>query len=221
MCLAQIWALCDTNQSGKLTSEQFALAMWLVERKQNGIEPPQALAPNMIPPSLRSNNVAPQSASAIGNLIGEIASIQPIEPQRPVYSNPELEMIAKEIEELAKERRQLENDVVQKEADIRIKNGEVRNLQSELDTLVATLKQLESQKGEAQKRLNDLKAQVCFYRNKSICFIYWHKKYRVFQCVNVSKQKKKILECRLLYNHALDINICVYLVNNCYVVNIY
>lgn len=51
MCLAQIWALCDTNQSGKLTSEQFALAMWLVERKKNGIEPPNVLAPNMIPPS--------------------------------------------------------------------------------------------------------------------------------------------------------------------------
>lgn len=51
MCLAQIWALCDTNQSGKLTSEQFALAMWLVDRKKNGIEPPNVLAPNMIPPS--------------------------------------------------------------------------------------------------------------------------------------------------------------------------
>jgi epidermal growth factor receptor substrate 15 len=32
--------------------------------------------------------------------------------------------------------------------------------QSELDTLAATLKQLENQKGEAQKRLNDLQAQV-------------------------------------------------------------
>lgn len=84
----------------------------------------------------------------------------PVEPPRQAYSNPELEMIAKEIEELAKERRQLESELVQKEADIRIKNGEVRNLQSELDTLVATLKQLENQKGEAQKRLNDLKAQV-------------------------------------------------------------
>lgn len=33
-------------------------------------------------------------------------------------------------------------------------------LQSELDTLAATLKQLENQKGEAQKRLDDLKTQV-------------------------------------------------------------
>lgn len=153
MCLAQIWALCDTNQSGKLTSEQFALAMWLVERKQNGIEPPIALEPNMIPPSIRRTNDV--------SLIGEV--LLPIE-QKPAYSNPELEMISKEIDELAKERRLLENDVAQKEADIRIKSGEVRSLQSELDTLVATLKQLENQKGEAQKRLNDLKAQVkCFH----------------------------------------------------------
>lgn len=33
-------------------------------------------------------------------------------------------------------------------------------LQSELDTLTATLKQLENQRGEAQKRLDDLQAQV-------------------------------------------------------------
>lgn len=32
--------------------------------------------------------------------------------------------------------------------------------QGELDTLSATLKQLENQKGEAQKRLNDLRNQV-------------------------------------------------------------
>lgn len=164
MCLAQIWALCDTQQSGKLTSEQFALAMWLVERKKSGIEPPNALAPNMVPPTLRLNAAAvapPAAGAALGNLIGDIPPIKPVEPTRPVYDNPELEMIAKEIEELAKERRQLENDVIQKEADIRIKNGEVRNLQTELDTLVATLKQLENQKGEAQKRLTDLKSQVC------------------------------------------------------------
>lgn len=54
----------------------------------------------------------------------------------------------------------MEQDIAQKEADIKIKNGEIKSLQSELDTLAATLKQLENQKGEAQKRLNDLKAQV-------------------------------------------------------------
>lgn len=47
-------ALCDTNQSGKLTLEQFALAMWMVERKQKGIDPPQVLTANMVPPSMRA-----------------------------------------------------------------------------------------------------------------------------------------------------------------------
>lgn len=46
-------ALCDTNQSGKLTLEQFALAMWMVERKQKGIDPPQVLTASMVPPSMR------------------------------------------------------------------------------------------------------------------------------------------------------------------------
>ncbi|EDW08546.2 epidermal growth factor receptor substrate 15-like 1 isoform X1 [Drosophila mojavensis] len=143
--LADIWALCDTNQSGKLTVEQFALAMWLVERKQRGVDPPQVLTANMVPPSMRS-----------------IVSGVEVQPQetKPTYSNPELEMISKEIEELARERRALETEIAQKEADVRIKNGEVRSLQSELDTLTATLKQLENQRGEAQKRLDDLQAQV-------------------------------------------------------------
>ncbi|XP_032591348.1 epidermal growth factor receptor substrate 15-like 1 isoform X4 [Drosophila grimshawi] len=143
--LADIWALCDTNQSGKLTVEQFALAMWLVERKQRGVDPPQVLTANMVPPSMRA------TVSGV--------DMQPQET-KPTYSNPELEMISKEIEELAKERRALETEIAQKEADVRIKNGEVRSLQSELDTLTATLKQLENQRGEAQKRLDDLQAQV-------------------------------------------------------------
>ncbi|XP_058121200.1 epidermal growth factor receptor substrate 15-like 1 isoform X1 [Anopheles coustani] len=139
--LALIWALCDTHQSGKLKLEEFCLAMWFVDRAKKGIDPPQALAPNMVPPSLRKSSL-----------------IQ--EPPQPTYSNPELEMISKEIEELAKERRLLEQEVAQKEADVRIKGGELRSLQSELDTLTATLKQLENQKGEAQKRLDDLTNQV-------------------------------------------------------------
>lgn len=55
--LAHIWALCDTDQTGKLNSEQFALAHWLIDRKKRGIDPPQVLAPEMIPPSMRPNAV--------------------------------------------------------------------------------------------------------------------------------------------------------------------
>jgi epidermal growth factor receptor substrate 15 len=58
--LAHIWALCDTHQIGKLNTEQFALAMWLIDRKKKGIDPPQVLAPEMIPPSMRPNAAPPQ-----------------------------------------------------------------------------------------------------------------------------------------------------------------
>jgi len=40
--------------AGKLNSDQFALAMHLVQQKLKGIDPPAALSPEMIPPSLRT-----------------------------------------------------------------------------------------------------------------------------------------------------------------------
>jgi epidermal growth factor receptor substrate 15 len=141
--LAHIWALCDIKQSGKLNSEQFALSLWLINQKLQGIDPPPALTPEMVPPSFRNK---PSVDGVIGN-------------KSAPYSNPELDMITKNIEELGMEKRILETDIAQKEADIKIKNGELKSLQSELDTLAATLKQLENQKKEAQKRLNDLKGQ--------------------------------------------------------------
>lgn len=168
--LADIWGLCDTSACGKLTREQFALAMWFVERKQKeNYDPPKKLEPNMVPPSLRPKVAhQPPPAMAIPGPAPLISGLPPSvtmplipdDPPQPTYSNPELQMISEDIQKLAKERRQLELEVAQKEADIKIKGGEVRSLESELTTLAATLKQLEYQKGEAQKRLDDLKAQV-------------------------------------------------------------
>ncbi|XP_077439332.1 epidermal growth factor receptor substrate 15-like 1 isoform X3 [Vanacampus margaritifer] len=56
--LAHIWALADTRQMGKLTREQFALAMHLIQQKvSKGVDPPQALTADMIPPSERGTPV--------------------------------------------------------------------------------------------------------------------------------------------------------------------
>ncbi len=46
--------LCDTKGLGKLNTEQFALAMYLIEQKLKNIEPPTTLPPDMIPPSMRT-----------------------------------------------------------------------------------------------------------------------------------------------------------------------
>ena len=46
------------KQEGKLNPEQFALAMWLIQRKQAGKDPPAALTPDMVPPSMRPSQDA-------------------------------------------------------------------------------------------------------------------------------------------------------------------
>ncbi|XP_065225180.1 epidermal growth factor receptor substrate 15-like 1 isoform X2 [Planococcus citri] len=146
--LAHIWGLCDTAEQGKLNNEQFALALWLISRKLKGIDPPAKLTPEMIPPSMRK----PSETQASND--------------PAVFTSQEVTRLSKEIETLVKEKLALETDITQREADIKIKAGEVKSLQGELDALVATLKQLENQKGEAFKRINDLKTQTAELESK-------------------------------------------------------
>uniref|UniRef100_T1IH15 Epidermal growth factor receptor substrate 15-like 1 n=1 Tax=Strigamia maritima TaxID=126957 RepID=T1IH15_STRMM len=136
--------LCDTKQTGKLNTEQFALAMHFVQNKLKGIEVPQSLTPDMIPPSMRPK------PSIDGT--GDAGSTS-------IYNNPELDMITKEIEELLTEKKLLEKDVYSKNTEISMKRSDLKTLQTELETLAAAIKQLDTQKGEAQKRLDDLDVQ--------------------------------------------------------------
>lgn len=62
--LAHIWALCDSHQLGKLNCEQFALACWLIERGKKGIDPPQMLSTEMIPPSMRQKAIVTAQVSS-------------------------------------------------------------------------------------------------------------------------------------------------------------
>ena len=142
--LAHIWNLCDMRQEGKLNPEQFALAMYLVQQKQAGKDPPAALTPDMVPPSMRPKQAA--VAGAGGN--------------KSVYNNPELEAMAKEIQELLQEKMGLERAAQEQEYFISARTTETHSLQSEFDTLNTTLTQLTNQKNIAQKRLDDLDGQV-------------------------------------------------------------
>lgn len=142
LILAHIWNLCDTAMMGKLNSDQFALAMHLVQQKLLGVEPPAQLLPEMLPPSMRgASDVGLPATTAL-----------PLDPA----GMKELDILSKGIEELKLEKMKLEQEKAQKEADIKIRNGEVMSLQKELDALSHTVKQLELQKGEAQKRLDEL-----------------------------------------------------------------
>ncbi|KAJ9113631.1 hypothetical protein QFC22_005939 [Naganishia vaughanmartiniae] len=51
--LAQIWDLADIRKEGKLNKDEFAVALYLINKKLGGIEVPTTLPNSLIPPSLR------------------------------------------------------------------------------------------------------------------------------------------------------------------------
>ncbi|RAL12086.1 EF hand domain protein [Aspergillus homomorphus CBS 101889] len=65
--LAQIWDLADIDADGRLTKDEFAVAMYLVRQQRTGKVPvPQTLPPALIPPSMRrpgSAHIAPPVAT--------------------------------------------------------------------------------------------------------------------------------------------------------------
>lgn len=54
--LAQVWDLADIRKEGKLSKDEFAVAMFLINNKLSGHELPTALSQSTIPPSLRSQS---------------------------------------------------------------------------------------------------------------------------------------------------------------------
>lgn len=51
--LATIWNLSDIDQDGKLTAEEFILAMHLIDMAMSGLPLPPLLPPDLIPPTFR------------------------------------------------------------------------------------------------------------------------------------------------------------------------
>ncbi|XP_030639862.1 epidermal growth factor receptor substrate 15-like 1 isoform X2 [Chanos chanos] len=143
--LAHIWALADTRQMGKLTREQFSLAMHMIQQKvSKGIDPPQALTPEMIPPSERGTPVT-DSSSSVGS--GEFTGIK------------ELDDISQEIAQLQREKYTLEQDIRETEEAIRHKTTEVQEMQNDLDRETGSLQELEAQRQDAQERLEEMDQQ--------------------------------------------------------------
>ncbi|KAM3603980.1 uncharacterized protein V6R79_004798 [Siganus canaliculatus] len=146
--LAQIWGLADTKQTGKLTREQFSLAMHLIQQKTTkGIDPPSTLSTDMIPPSERTaaSTTGSDSTSSTGS--AELTGIK------------ELDDLSQEIAQLQREKFILEQEIREKEDTIRHQNSEVQDMQNGLDREGNSLQELESQKQVAQERLEEMDQQ--------------------------------------------------------------
>ncbi|XP_037537761.1 epidermal growth factor receptor substrate 15-like 1 [Nematolebias whitei] len=163
--LAQIWGLADTKQTGKLTPEQFALAMHLIQQKVNkGVDPPSSLTPDMIPPSERTSgtsylglhfSVRPDFASTSNNRRDSISSIGSVE----LTGVKELDDLSQEIAQLQREKFFLEQEIKQQEEAIRQKNTDLQDVQSDLEREQNSLHNMDSQKQDAQVRLDEMDLQ--------------------------------------------------------------
>ncbi|XP_049581735.1 epidermal growth factor receptor substrate 15 isoform X3 [Syngnathus scovelli] len=142
--LARIWELCDIGDIGKLTREQFALALHLINQKlTRGLDPPQSLSPEMIPPSdrlnIKQNNMA--------NLAADFSAIK------------ELDSLSNEIVELQREKTTVEEEIKEKEAAISERSNEVQDLQGEVARESEALQQLQTQRQKIQEVLDELDQQ--------------------------------------------------------------
>ncbi|XP_029308748.1 epidermal growth factor receptor substrate 15-like 1 isoform X2 [Cottoperca gobio] len=146
--LAQIWGLADTKQTGKLTREQFSLALYLIQQKvTKGVDPPSTLTTDMIPPSERTAASAASTDSTSSTGSAELTGIK------------ELDDLSQEIAQLQREKFILEQEIREKEETIRQQNSEVQDMQNGLDRESSSLQDLDSQKQDAQERLEEMDQQ--------------------------------------------------------------
>ncbi|TSK53759.1 Epidermal growth factor receptor substrate 15-like 1 [Bagarius yarrelli] len=162
--LAHIWALSDTRQIGKLTREQFALAMYFIQQKvSKGLDPPQSLTPDMIPPSERGTPNMSGYMTPVGSEMAALTDMRR-DSSSSVGSGEftgikELDDLSQEITQLQREKYTLEQDIREAEEAIRHKTTEVQEMQNDLDRETCSLQELEAQKQDAQDRLDEMDQQ--------------------------------------------------------------
>ncbi|RXN00917.1 Epidermal growth factor receptor substrate 15 [Acipenser ruthenus] len=143
--LAGIWELCDTKDCGKLSKEQFALALHLINQKlTKGVEPPQTLTGDMIPPSER---LTPHQSSTPSSLVADFSAIK------------ELDSLSNEIMDLQREKTTVEQDIKENEDSIKQRTCEVQELQDEVARESEELQRLQAQRQEIQEVLGELDQQ--------------------------------------------------------------
>ncbi|CAE6413784.1 unnamed protein product [Rhizoctonia solani] len=88
--LAQVWDLSDINNDGRLTRDEFAVAMHLINGKLAGRELPTELAPSLIPPSFRGAAAAPAPAApAQSETLRDLWSLdEPVQTPTPPIPAP-------------------------------------------------------------------------------------------------------------------------------------
>lgn len=170
--LAQIWNLSDIDQDGRLTCEEFVLALHLTDNVKAGDTLPSSLPPELIPPShrrKRSASVQSTGSTSSHNLMGDIPAYVDMKEEdklkvQATFEDKRRENFEKGQAELEKRRQALvesqrkeqeereRKEREEQEKRERIRQEQERRRQLELEKQLAKQRELEHEKEEQRRK---------------------------------------------------------------------
>lgn len=223
--LATIWSLSDIDQDGKLTAEEFILAMHLIDLAMSGQPLPPVLPPDYIPPSFRrvrsGSGISMMSSVSVDQRLPEEPAEEeppPVDRKLPVTfedkkrenferGNLELEKRRQALLELQRkeQERLAQLERAEQERKERERQEQERKRQQELDKQLEKQRELERQREEerrkeierreAAKRELERQRQLEWERNRRQELLNQRNKEQ--EDIVVLKAKKKTLEFEL------------------------
>uniref|UniRef100_A0A803VXQ1 Intersectin-1 n=1 Tax=Ficedula albicollis TaxID=59894 RepID=A0A803VXQ1_FICAL len=210
--LATIWNLSDIDQDGKLTAEEFILAMHLIDVAMSGQPLPPALPPEFIPPSfsvgLKTDSSSPRKRTkGRGNWQLERVTFEDKKRENFERGNLELEKRRQALlEQQRKEQERLAQlERAEQERKERERQEQERKRQLELEKQLEKQRELERQREEerrkeierreAAKRELERQRQLEWERNRRQELLNQRNKEQ--EDIVVLKAKKKTLEFEL------------------------
>ncbi|XP_053163533.1 intersectin-1 isoform X2 [Hemicordylus capensis] len=223
--LATIWNLSDIDQDGKLTAEEFILAMHLIDMAMSGQPLPPALSPDYIPPSFRvrsGSGISVTSSVSVDQRLPEEPVLeeeqQQLEKKLPVtfedkkrenFERGNLELEKRRQALLEQQRKEQERlaqlERAEQERKERERQEQERKRQLELEKQLEKQRELERQREEerrkeierreAAKRELERQRQLEWERNRRQELLNQRNKEQ--EDIVVLKAKKKTLEFEL------------------------
>ncbi|OAD53884.1 Intersectin-2, partial [Eufriesea mexicana] len=161
--LAQIWALSDMNSDGRLSCDEFVLAMHLCDIVKNGEKIPTTLPIELIPPAFRRQRQSSLTLSQPGTENVDPSAGMPqtsFEDKRKENfekGQAELERRRKALLEIQRkeqeERERKEREEAEKQEKIRLEQE--RRRQAEIEKQMQRQKEIEQEKEEQRKRAQE------------------------------------------------------------------
>ncbi|XP_076754423.1 dynamin associated protein 160 isoform X3 [Xylocopa sonorina] len=161
--LAQIWALADLDSDGRLSCDEFVLAMHLCDIAKTGEKIPTALPIELIPPAFRRQRQSSLTLSQTGTENVDPSAGMPqtsFEDKRKENfekGQAELERRRKALLEIQRkeqeERERKEREEAEKQEKIRLEQE--RRRQAEIEKQIQRQKEIEQEKEEQRKRVQE------------------------------------------------------------------